>query len=687
MTVKPSDVAGPRDDSTTGMLRRWGMWMSLLAGAYVTLILGTQLAAIFLGAAPPAWGLRGALSALLDTAREATRSSGSATRELIATLLGLGIAGWLAWAAGAVIWSWLLRVTGLREADQRQQDQLDGARWARREDLAAVLVRRGEHANRLVLGSPRQLRVSRDRLVAVESGHSALIVAPTGQGKTESLMVPAILDWDGPVLVCSIKRDVYDLTAGYRGQVGETRVLDPAGLTDPTQTRTAYWTPLAEARSWRAARMLADQMAGVGRQGAQATGNEDYFSKASGELLAGLFFAASHSPVPTMRTVGDWLADPEDAIPTIEQLLTGMSEDEGLPDDVRLNAPHALRSIQLRMIGKDPRTVEPIRASAANIIRAWDDYRLADVSPDDPGVLSPEWLWSDPDEWEQPGDQRTLYVVCPDAEQGTYEGMIVGAITQAYNAYGRAGQSGRTPPKRLLIVLDEVANTCPVPKLDTWVTAARGLGINLVIACQNLAQLDTVWGPQKAETIASGPRVRMFGPGLADDQTLSYIERIGGQTGVVLETESRNPYFFQLPTSRQTQTQRIALVQRPTAQQVPPFSGLVFYGSLPPFAVNWRSAHNDRELRDKQQHDPLPPGPAEIEHLSTPRHERPLLVPGELALAVAAVNAPDVDVDEGLDDAMPEDWSPGEWIADDDQAEDPLGDGDGTGGPDPEPDF
>jgi hypothetical protein len=320
------------------------------------------------------------------------------------------------------------------------------------------------------------------------------------------------------------------------------------------------------------------------------------------------------------------------------------------------------------MIGKDPRTVEPIRATAANIVRAWDDYRLADIKPTDPGVLDPEWLWAAPSKWERPGDQRTLYVICPDAEQGTYEGMIVGAVTQAYNAYGRAGQEGRTPPKRLRIVLDEVANTAPIPKLDTWVTAARGLGINLVVATQNLAQLDTVWGREKAETIASGPRVRMFGPGLADEQTLSYIEKISGETALLSETESRNPFLLQMPTGRTTQTQWRPLVQQQTAREIPPFTGLVFYGSIPPFSVTWRAGVTDPELRRRQQLEPARPGPEEVEHLQTPRDQRRLVLPTGL---VAHGRAPETVELEGHpdDDAMPADFDPGEWMADDDSSD------------------
>jgi type IV secretory pathway TraG/TraD family ATPase VirD4 len=226
----------------------------------------------------------------------------------------------------------------------------------------------------------------------------------------------------------------------------------------------------------------------------------------------------------------------------------------------------------------------------------------------------------------------------------------------------------RAPTKRLLLVLDEVANTAPIPKLDTWVTAARGLGINLVIACQNLAQLDTVWGREKAETIVSGPRVRMFGPGLADPQTLRYIEQISGQTGVVSENESRNPFLLQIPTSRQTTTTWRPLIPQNDAAGLKPFTALTFYGSLPPFQVNWRSAYTDPQLHDQQQL--VAPGPcrAELEHLQRPDSDRPLLDPDGLTPQLADDPGPALGRNPGPpsgtdgndeDDAMPADFDPG----------------------------
>ena len=642
MSTRPSDVGRPRDDSLAGVARRTGAWATVGLALWLVPMLAVQAGALLERRGVDPFGPR----ALVRTLPRLFEHAGSeawwralpdpaASPHRPGTLfvgVVLALAAYASAAASA--WAFVLERTGQRAIDERRRHELDGARWARRREVADLFVDDADLGERVVLGTPRSPRGPAGRLVAVEAGHSCLVVAPTGQGKTESMIAPAVLDWRGPVLCASIKADVYEQTAGYRSTLGETRVLDPSGITDPTRVRHAYWTPLGAARSWRTARALADQMAGVGRKGAQATGTDDYFSKAAGELLGGLFFTAAWSDMPTMRTVMEWLADPVPAMDAITTQLQAMERDRRLPEDVRFNAPHAYNAIRLRMLGEDPRTPEAVRTTAGNAIRAWLDWRLADAAPDDPGVLSPEWLWSEPGRWEQPGEHRTLYVLGPDGEQATYQGLFVGAISQIYDAYARAILEGRAPRRRLLIVLDEVANMAPVPTLDTWVTSARGLGINLVLAAQNLAQLDTVWGREKAETIASGPRVRMFGPGLADPQTLGYIERLGGQTAILQDQVSRSPYLLGLQTSRSTLAQWRPIVSQQIARELPAYSGLIFYGNRPPFTVRWRSRDTDPRLAAKSRLPPLPPSRDEVEFLTTAREDRPLYVP-----------APSTDVD------------------------------------------
>lgn len=91
--------------------------------------------------------------------------------------------------------------------------------WGRSRQLRTLAVARAE-TGRLTLG-----RIGR-RLVAAETRQSVLVIAPTQAGKTTGLVIPAILEWQGPVLATSVKRDLLDETLARR-RGARRRSLDP----------------------------------------------------------------------------------------------------------------------------------------------------------------------------------------------------------------------------------------------------------------------------------------------------------------------------------------------------------------------------------------------------------------------------------------------------------------------------
>jgi type IV secretion system protein VirD4 len=156
------------------------------------------------------------------------------TTMLAALLVALGLLIALAVAA-----QWLVgQVRGGGRGDRR------GARWARPGDLRRLRVKRAERG-RVVLGRHQR------QLIASEPRTSVLVVAPTQSGKTISLVVPTLLEWDGPVLATSIKADLVQDTLAARSRRGEVKLFDP---TNSTGLPTAPWSPIAASTSWSAAR-------------------------------------------------------------------------------------------------------------------------------------------------------------------------------------------------------------------------------------------------------------------------------------------------------------------------------------------------------------------------------------------------------------------------------------------------
>ena len=72
---------------------------------------------------------------------------------------------------------------------------------------------------RLILGR------AEGRLVAAEPRQSAIVVGPTQTGKTTGFAIPAILEWQGPVVATSIKTDLLRETIAARSAISGAQHL------------------------------------------------------------------------------------------------------------------------------------------------------------------------------------------------------------------------------------------------------------------------------------------------------------------------------------------------------------------------------------------------------------------------------------------------------------------------------
>ena len=120
---------------------------------------------------------------------------------------------------------------------RRRAAPAPGARWARSRDLRPLRAKGRGHLRLGALSAPGRRRL----IVRTERAQSLAVVGPTQSGKTSSLAVPAILEWEGPVLAASVKTDLLADTERWRRGLGTVWCFDPAGATG---RRSAPWSPL-----------------------------------------------------------------------------------------------------------------------------------------------------------------------------------------------------------------------------------------------------------------------------------------------------------------------------------------------------------------------------------------------------------------------------------------------------------
>jgi TraM recognition site of TraD and TraG len=94
--------------------------------------------------------------------------------------------------------------------------------------------------------------------------------------------------------------------------------------------------------------------------------------------------------------------------------------------------------------------------------------------------------------------EATLFVIAPNS--GTVAGAAV-ALIDSIIQYFRKKTANHQLAHRLLLELDEVCNSCPLPALLNYVGESAGLGVNLMATVQASSHFDVVYGPKYADAL------------------------------------------------------------------------------------------------------------------------------------------------------------------------------------------
>lgn len=444
-----------------------------------------------------------------------------------------------------------------------------GARWARPADLRVLCVSRAEKG-RLVLGR------AGSRCVATEARQSVIVVGPTQTQKTSGFAVPAILEWEGPVLATSVKSDLVRDTIGWREGCGPVWVYDPAASTGmPGST----WSPLATSADWLGARRMAAALTSAARSGESGLDDADFWYATAAKLLGPLLLAAACTGAG-MVDVLRWVEEQE--VAEVEGILCA------------LGVPEARRAFRAS-IGREDRQRSSVYTTAETVLECFADPCVAASaahSEIDPRVLLD-------------GGAGTLFVCAPAHEQQrlrpVFTALVSHVLVSAYEMVARRA-APLDPP--LLVVLDEAANVAPVPELDALASTAAGHGIQLVTIWQDMAQISARYGPRCA-TVVNNHRAKVVLSGISDPATLDHVSVLVGdeevpQSSTTTDADGRRA------TTESFLSRRLAPAD--ALRRIRPGEGILVYGHLPPAALRLRPWFADREL--SRRRGARRPGPA-----------------------------------------------------------------------------
>ncbi len=343
------------------------------------------------------------------------------------------------------------------------------------------------------------------RTLAAELEVQPMVVAPPRAGKSSGFVVPWLLDHDGPALVLSTKRDIYDATAPYRRGLGRVWVYDPFG-----DRASAGFTPLVPARTWAGAIRAGEALASAAHPD-QANAANEFWDKEAAAMLAPLLHAAALAR-DGMDELVRWL-DARDF-----QRAVSVLQGSGA----------VAAAEQLEGVGRrDERNRETTVMSALNLLRA---YRYPQVAACARSDLTPERFLD--------GAANTIYVVAAGHDQEALRPVILALVAAMYEAaIVKARGHGALDP-RLFILMDEAANIAPLRNLAAWLSQCGDHGIVIATIWQSIAQIDQRYGRAARDAICAASTAQVFLPPLVEPTSTGYLSELLGEEPVANASSS-----------------------------------------------------------------------------------------------------------------------------------------------------
>jgi type IV secretion system protein VirD4 len=542
-------------------------------------------------------------------------------------------------AAGFVGWLILERARSRGSFEHRVAGRTRSG-FARRAELRALTVATPT-PGRLTLGTVRS------RLIAAETQTSLAVVGPTGCGKTAGFAIPALREWDGPVIATSVKTDLIDASITERCSRGRVWVYDP---TQCGRVPTDAWSPLSACRTWAGAMRVSAWLCEAAQPRNDSVSDADYWYSQARKALAPYLYAAAISD-RSIRDVVRWIDRQErDEVEATLRAHTGF--DDALAELLATAEADARRDELRREIGA--REIQAVRddASAAlegenlqwafqslaewplaaqrrlqRIVNDAVDRSLAEEfsaeipdREDRDGLVAAQALWSkeprlrgsvfatvenviagyaDPqvahaaDVTDQSIDltqwldgNNTIFIVATAHEQARLRPVLTVLVQQAIRAaYERANTHHGTLPQPCLVLLDEAGNIAPLRDLPTYASTARSHGITLVTIWQDLSQLRAIYH-DRARTVLNNHGAKLFGAGIADEATLEYVSRLVGDERRTEHNVSGDLHGPRRSVSEHTTYRRAAPLD--ALRRLPRDEAILLYGNLAPIHLQLR---------------------------------------------------------------------------------------------------
>jgi type IV secretion system protein VirD4 len=359
-----------------------------------------------------------------------------------------------------------------------------------------------------------------------DSSEHVIVFGPTRSGKGAGNVITTLLSWPDSVIAIDEKRELWELSAGWRAQKAGNRVFrwEPSAphgsaafnFLDEVRLDSDY--DVADAQN--IAQCLIDYQG----HGIDAL---DHWQKTSMGLLSGCILHTLYREHAAGRraSLADVAAD-----------LSGNAGDTARLWEAMRDNRHSAGKPHPFVAGAGRSQIERSDRERASVLSTLNTYLMLFADPIiDANTNRSDFALHDLADHKQP---VSVYVVTPGSDKERLKPLVRLFLTMAMRHLMSAElkfEGGRPLPAhqhRLLFMLDEMPSLGRMELVEGMLARGAGYGIKAMVICQDREQLTAIYGPSQG--IIANCRTRIiYAPN--DVPTAKWVSDLAGQTTALSE--------------------------------------------------------------------------------------------------------------------------------------------------------